>query len=191
MTNIIARISFWVTVMRDHTDFFLRGLSGKEEELIKNTEYFKDSWNSIENELSKIMDKTIQSLSPTLINNIYSTLVDFINFKEYLLKQSLICKIEINIPPTFLNHTINEANEFYRELDILHTNTRLNATEENTHLHKIWLLDNYGHADSIDFGLDFSEKELKEEAPSSGRGSARPTCSHRTRATSCGRAIAA
>jgi hypothetical protein len=68
------------------------------------------------------------------------------------------------LPPTFINHMINEALEFYQDLDKIKHRSNINLVEENILLHKIWLPDASGHAAAIAGDLDPTETIFIEEA---------------------------
>jgi hypothetical protein len=79
-------------------------------------------------------------------------------FKLKILSKQIEDKININLPPTFINHMINELEEYIRILNDL-INGDISAARD-IHLHMLWLLDGVGHADSIASTLDMTEKEL-------------------------------
>ncbi len=164
MLNPTEELSFWSGIMEDHAEFFLLTLSYREGELIKKAEHYKTQFAQYEMESKDISTKSNSNFSPNFITNVMATLLDFINFKRQLLRKLLQCQIEINLPPTFVNHQINEAMEFYRSLCMILSNEKVNPVSENILLHKIWLPDAAGHAASISGGLDPTEYLLKKEA---------------------------
>jgi len=164
MLNPTEELSFWLGIMKDHAEFFLLTLSYREDELIKKAVYYKEQFAQYEMAPKDVSIKDNNSLSPNFNANVMATLLDFINFKRHLLRKLLKCQIEMNLPPTFVNHQINEAMEFYRSLCMIMSNEKVNPTSENILLHKIWLPDAAGHAASISGGLDPTEYLLKKDA---------------------------
>jgi hypothetical protein len=84
-------------------------------------------------------------------------------FKLELLRKHLIGNIKIHLTPTFLNHMVNELEEYLRIL------THLKAGEvppvyHELHHHLLWLMDAAGHSDAIYSNLDNVEKSLREKS---------------------------
>lgn len=164
MLNPAEELSFWLGIMRDHAEFFLLTLSFREDELIKKAAHYKEQFTQYEIQSKDMSIEANNSFSPNFVTNIMATLLNFISFKRQLLRKLLKCQIEINLPPTFVNHQINEAMEFYRSLCMIMSNEKVNPVSENILLHKIWLPDAAGHAASISGGLDPTEYLLKKDA---------------------------
>lgn len=157
MINQSEIITFWTGIMRDHGTFFLMNLSSKEIEFIEGARYYKEQFTKIHNESKNQLNKEF-------INELKSLLMDFINFKCVMLNKLLTCDIELGLPPTFINHTINEALEFLEDINKIQNPVTLNPVLENINLHKIWLPDTSGHATTIMDLLDPTEKEDIEKA---------------------------
>lgn len=164
MLSPANKINFWSGIMRDHAEFFLISLSYKESEFINKARFFQTAFIKIGEE--SIAFNSPQSSVPitVLINKAMPLLINFINFKRIAIRKLLQCRIELGLPPTFINHMINEAMEFYRDLCTLSTGKSMSPTAENILLHKIWLPDASGHAASIMGELDPTETTLINEA---------------------------
>jgi hypothetical protein len=152
MLNINEKIGFWSSIMRDHADFFLMNLSSKEVDFINKTKHFKE-------EFSEINNLSTGSITNEFISRIISLISNFIDYKRLVIQRLLTCDIEISLPPSFINHMINEAVEFYKDLEDAKSNKSISLILENINLHKIWLADASGHASSIAAFLDPTEKE--------------------------------
>lgn len=151
--------------MRDHSEFFLISLSHREAESINTAACFKSTFISLLNEAKSLSGNCSPAINvEQLVNKIMPVLISFINFKRLTLRRLLECCIELNLPPTFVNHMINEAMEFYRELCKINAASTLSPTAENILLHKTWLPDASGHAASIASFLDPVEERLIKEA---------------------------
>ena len=84
-------------------------------------------------------------------------------FKLHLIRRHLIDGIELHLSPTFVNHMVNELEEYGLILQCLLEEGTLPQCHP-VHYHTIWLLDAVGHAGSIHCSLDEVENELKERS---------------------------
>jgi hypothetical protein len=157
MLNPADKIHFWASIMQDHTDFILMNLSSKEAEFINSALYYK-------NEFAKIENESKQGMTGDILERVNSILLSFIDFKRLLIQKLLRCDIQFNLPPTFINHMINEAMEFHRDLQNMQARTQSDPLIENIMLHTIWLPDAAGHAAAIAANLDPVETLLIKEA---------------------------
>ena len=66
------------------------------------------------------------------------------------------------LPPTFINHMVNELEEYLRILCFIMA--KQTAPTNPIHNHLIWLLDAAGHAAGISGDLDMVEKKLMERS---------------------------
>ncbi len=163
MLSPVERIHFWLCIMRDHTEFYLLSLSHRETESIRNVYCFQNTFIGLINEAETVATGYSADMVCNLVNKVTPVLINFINFKKQTLWKLLKCCIELNLPPTFVNHMINEAMEFYRELCSINSKP-LSPTAENILFHKLWLPDAAGHAASIANFLDPVEFALIKEA---------------------------
>ncbi|HHT38675.1 MAG TPA: DUF2935 domain-containing protein [Mollicutes bacterium] len=150
-------ICFWSGIMRDHEEFLTLSLSVNEMELIETANFFKE-------EFTKIHNLSNNNITGDFINEVMSLLVNFIEFKRYIIQKLLMCAINISLPPSFINHMINEAQEFYETLESIRRPKAVNTVEENIKLHKVWLPDSSGHATSLLMFIDAVEAFDREEA---------------------------
>lgn len=157
-------IFFWLGIMRDHADFQIMSFSPREMFYAQTAQNFKNAFINLRNRVKRVQQSSQRSyvFGRGLLNDILGVLISFINFKRILIRQLLLCNIELSLPPTFVNHMINEAVDFYYTI----CNPRIitNPTMVNICLHRIWLPDAYGHAAAIASMLDPTEKMLIEEA---------------------------
>ncbi len=84
-------------------------------------------------------------------------------YKLSLIRDQLEGKIGIHLPPTFINHMVNELEEFMLVINYLKKNQSPPIFHE-LHHHMLWLLDASGHAGSINTTLDGVEKRVKEKS---------------------------
>jgi hypothetical protein len=146
---------FWLQVLGDHSRFILGALSPEENSNIQKANYFKNLFDNLLNNAR--MDLSTEELNK--LNNLaYNAACQIRSFKLYLIKEHLIGKIKINLPPTFINHMVNEVEEY---LFILYCIMNKQPYLLNpVHYHKLWLLDGSGHAASIASSLDMAEQEF-------------------------------
>ncbi|MDF2700686.1 MAG: hypothetical protein K0Q49_2249 [Haloplasmataceae bacterium] len=164
MLNPIEEIYFWSSIMSDHGEFILTLMSPRETEFIKKANYFKTEWTKIHNEAEVIINASDTINATELVNKSVLLLKDFIEFKKIILGKLLKCEISFNQVPSFVNHMLNEANEFYRNLYLATGNKKMNPYDETILLHKLWLRDASGHAAAVSGSLDPVEAILVKEA---------------------------
>lgn len=83
-------------------------------------------------------------------------------FKLFLIKDHLVGEIKSSLPPSFINHMVNEVEEAIRVLTYLEQGQEIPLVHP-LHHDLLWLLDAAGHAGAIDADLDRVEKQLKEK----------------------------
>lgn len=83
-------------------------------------------------------------------------------FKLLLIKEHLVGDIKISLPPSFINHMVNEVEEAIRVFSYLEQGQEIPLVHP-LHHDLLWLLDAAGHAGAIDADLDRVEKQLKEK----------------------------
>lgn len=143
--DIQNKIIFWTGIMRDHCIFIYNSLSVSEVETIQKVDAFKQLFSKLQLEVNQ--NENINEL----IQKAKTLLSKFITFKKMILEKLLTCKIRLALTPTFINHMINEAYEFYRDIS---EPKEKNEVLETLRLHKIWLPDSSGHAKFIASQLD-------------------------------------
>ncbi len=154
-SEILFEHRFWLQVLGDHSRFILIALAEEEEEKIQKAKHFIHLFD-------KLLEQSRMDLEEaeiiTLNNLAYNAAREIRTFKLKIIKEQLVGKIKINLPPTFINHMVNEVEEYIFILSCI-VDKQLNLVNP-IHYHKLWLLDGSGHAASISSSLDMSEKEL-------------------------------
>lgn len=147
---------FWLQVLGDHARFIRDSLSPIEEEKVEKAKSFIQTFDELLQYSRQSLNR--QQINPlTLRANEEASHIR--EFKLELIKEHLIGDVKIDLPPTFLNHMVNEVDEYLRILPYL-------IKEETPpichplHHHLVWLLDAAGHADAITGSLDLVEKKL-------------------------------
>ncbi|MCQ6559984.1 DUF2935 domain-containing protein [Paenibacillus mendelii] len=151
---------FWLQILGDHSRFIYNALSPKEAEDIQRAQHFIQSFDRLL-ELSRAAtsDATIKTLPQEALPLTSQLRL----FKLNLLQRLLLGKVTIGLTPTFINHMVNELEEYLR---ILHALAAGEAVPRFEALHHdlLWLLDAAGHAAAIASDLDSVEKRLIEQS---------------------------
>ncbi|MBR0599969.1 DUF2935 domain-containing protein [Sinanaerobacter chloroacetimidivorans] len=148
---------FWLQIMGDHAFFIYNALSPGELSRIEKANYFFEGFQALLEEARKPLSEIeTQNLTRDALKHT----LDFRAYQLELLRDELVGEIVLGISPTFMNHMLNESEEYIRIMNSLLNNEIPVATP--LHLHKLWLPDASGHAEIIESGLDGVERSLKE-----------------------------
>ena len=163
MIDIYYKIEFWTGILRDHAEFQYNSLAPTEVDAINTAMQFMELFERYHDKVvssdRELVDKDLEQL----ITENKEAVAAFIEFKKELLIRLMTCDIALAMSPTFLNHMINEAFEFYRVLTLADQSLREHEVLENLRLHKVWLPDASGHAKHIASQLDgIEEKHIKK-----------------------------
>ena len=146
---------FWLQILGDHSRFILNSLSPKETVLIHQANQFINLFDDLlKKSHGQISDEDIHELN----REAYSAAMEIRKLKLSILTRQIDGKIDIHLPPTFINHMVNELDEYIFILNALIIGKV--PTVWDIHLHLLWLPDGAGHASSIVSNLDMSEKDL-------------------------------
>ncbi|MEK3886242.1 DUF2935 domain-containing protein [Bacillus sp. FSL K6-3431] len=151
---------FWLQIMGDHARFILDSLSPSEKSDIEIAKTFKKSFDQLLahakliNTLKEGIDLTIQT-EPLVLK--------FKKFKLTILEKLLFKNIKFHLSPTFVNHMVNELEEYERIIRYFKEGESP-PIEHELHHHLLWLRDASGHAGAIEDQLDATEKALKEKS---------------------------
>lgn len=158
--NSIKEISlfehrFWLQVLGDHSRFILNALSSKETHFINEANQFINLFDDLLGKARKQI--SVENLHE-LNYKAYSVAMKIRELKLTILSKQIENKIYINLSPTFINHMLNELEEYIKILNDL-IKCSLPHTRD-IHLHLLWLPDGVGHAETIASTLDMTQKEL-------------------------------
>jgi Domain of unknown function (DUF2935) len=147
---------FWLQVLGDHGRFIRDALAPSEKKEIDTATYFIYTF-----------DRLFQSVEATdlvqLSKKADEEAKKIREFKLELIEKMLVGKVTIQFTPSFLNHMVNEVEEYIRVLEYLKKSQTPPIFHE-LHHHLVWLLDAAGHAGAISDNLDRTEKQLKEKS---------------------------
>ncbi|MDF2716933.1 MAG: hypothetical protein K0R28_3858 [Paenibacillus sp.] len=151
---------FWLQILGDHGRFIYNTLSPKETSDIQAAQQFIQSFDRL---LEQARNTGSEADITDLNRQAYSLTVQFRSFKLNLLQRLLLGKVTIGLPPTFINHMVNELEEYFRILTELVAGK---PVPQFSALHHdfLWLPDAAGHAASIAGDLDPVEKRLIEKS---------------------------
>jgi hypothetical protein len=149
---------FWLQVLGDHARFIKNALSPDEVEEIARSICFIQSFD-------KLLEIARQETAPAriieLTSGAFQKAQELRAFKLHLLERQLTGKIGFLLTPTFLNHMVNEIEEYLRILAFLESGEAVPVFDE-IHHHLVWLTDAAGHAAAITGNLDMTEKRLMD-----------------------------
>lgn len=145
---------FWLQVLGDHARFLHDSLAPQEIELIQLANYFIQTFDQL---LGKVEVENLIELSVRAEE-------EALKLREYKLKiieRHLVGKVTIHLGPTFINHMVNELEEYLLLLKYL-TKGEVPPVFHELHHHLIWLLDAAGHSGAISDNMDRIEKKIKK-----------------------------
>lgn len=144
---------FWLQIMGDHARFLHDSLAPQEKQEIDQTVYFIQTFDQLLG--------SIQNTDPIrLSQKAEKETLKFRKLKLHIIKNQLAGKITIHLTPSFINHMVNELEEYLRLLKYLKKG-EVPPVAHEVHHHLIWLLDAAGHAGAISENLDRVEKKMK------------------------------
>lgn len=147
---------FWLQVLGDHARFILGALGPVEKSEIETANYFINTFDRL---LGRIDTTDLVHLS----KRAEEEAVKIRAYKLRLLEKHLNGNVNIHFGPTFINHMVNEVEEYIRVLEFLKKGEAPPIFHE-LHHHLLWLLDAVGHAGTIEENMDQAEKRLKEKS---------------------------
>jgi tRNA(Met) C34 N-acetyltransferase TmcA len=151
---------FWLQVLGDHSRFIYDSLSPKE------TAYIRQAQSMIQ-EFDALLQQARRNLEADEIASLTTAAqqktMQLRQFKLTLLRKHLDDELAIGLSPTFLNHMVNELEEYVRILSYL-LQGQIPPVVHPVHHHLLWLLDAAGHAGAIEDELDHAEKMMKAKS---------------------------
>jgi hypothetical protein len=147
---------FWLQILGDHSRFIFEALAPVQEAEINMASNFIVIFDTL---LERAKSDDLSSLTIEA----EAEVMNLREFKLELIRKHLIGKIKIHLSPTFLNHMVNELEEYVRILNHLKSG-EVPPIYHELHHHLLWLLDAAGHSEAISSNLDGVEKILKEKS---------------------------
>ncbi|MEH7380847.1 DUF2935 domain-containing protein [Bacillus sp. JJ1533] len=156
----VFETQFWMQVLGDHSRFLHDSLAPSEQERIKATEQFITIFDRL---LESAREAVQQNQLIILIQEGRTAAEQLRSFKLDIIKNQLVGKVKIGLTPSFINHMVNELEEWQRVSSFLVVGKSVPPTHA-LHHHLIWLLDAAGHAGGIASNLDRVEKNLFQKS---------------------------
>lgn len=147
---------FWLQVLGDHARFLHDSLGPGEKELIAQSQAFISAFDTL---LGEIGNKDLEELG----REAEKEATRLRKFKLDIISRHLVGKITIHLGPTFINHMVNELDEYLLLLEYLN-NGQVPPVFHELHHHLLWLLDGAGHAGAISDNMDRIEKKVKKQS---------------------------
>ncbi|MBB6633845.1 DUF2935 domain-containing protein [Cohnella thailandensis] len=147
---------FWLQILGDHARFLYHALSPAEKTDIQTAEAFIRSYDGLLEQARRAAAETEVS---AISRQAYDLTLKFRDFKLDLLRRVILGKVMIAFTPTFLNHMVNELEEYLRILSALVEGKPVPQFDA-LHHDFLWLPDAAGHASAIASDLDSVEKRL-------------------------------
>jgi len=155
----LFELRFWMQILSDHSRFIFDSLSPSEHQKVSQAKEFIQTFDQL----------LYQSRSTPPHNELINIIAEgrkaayeLRSFKLLIIKEHLVGKINISLTPSFINHMVNELEEWLRVSSYLVKGNNV-PVSHTLHHHLLWLLDAAGHAGAIDANLDRAEKQLKKK----------------------------
>jgi cell fate (sporulation/competence/biofilm development) regulator YmcA (YheA/YmcA/DUF963 family) len=150
---------FWLHILADHARFIFDTLVPSQIDDLQKAEVFRQQYDDLYAKADVLTEKNAIAFAI----RVEDVTKQFREFKLSLIARHLIGEMIIHLTPTFLNHMVNELDEYVRIIQYLKQGEKPPLFHE-LHHHLIWLLDASGHAGAINDHLDGVEKRLKEKS---------------------------
>lgn len=147
---------FWLQILGDHARFIFNTLSTVEKQDIQLAGTYIQSYDRL---LEQARQAKSEADSGSLSKQAYDLTEEFRTFKLDLLRRAILGKVVIALTPTFINHMVNELEEYLRILVNLVAGKPVPVFNA-LHHDFLWLPDAAGHAAAIASDLDSVEKRL-------------------------------
>lgn len=147
---------FWLQIMGDHARMILGVLAPAEQADVTKARQFQ----TIFDELLAVARGSETDAGLAELNEQADQAVSALRaFKLSLLERLLLGRVQIGFTPTFLNHMVNELEEYQRILKALLQGKPVPVFHP-LHHDLLWLQDAIGHAAGLGSDLDLTEQQL-------------------------------
>ncbi len=150
--DVLFEHRFWIQILGDHLRFFKLTLSRKEKDILYQVRNLIEKGDALQNDAD---------VNKVVLADVLDFVEQVKELKKMILALLLKSEIEINLPPTFINHMLNELEEYERILNANEYSGKIQANIWDAHY--LWLSDAAGHAASLLQTIDPIEKlKMKE-----------------------------
>ncbi|WP_102693924.1 DUF2935 domain-containing protein [Rummeliibacillus pycnus] len=158
LKSSIFEHQFWLQILMNHGQFIRDSLYPSEKEDIEKAKIFIHRFSDLHKQVESLKISDAISFAETADE----ATEQLKQFKFSILRRQLSGDIKIHLSPTFINHMVNELEEYQKVLSYLKKG-EVPPIFHELHHHLLWLSDAYGHAGVINDDLDGVEKRLKEK----------------------------
>ncbi|WP_047984324.1 DUF2935 domain-containing protein [Ornithinibacillus californiensis] len=159
LTSATFEHQFWLRVLADHARFIHDSLYPAEEKDIAKAKAFMNTFESLLEETNNLSNHNVIAFT----KQAETAAEQLKEMKLSIIKRHLTGDIGIHLSPTFINHMVNELEEYILVISYLKEGKAAPIFHE-LHHHLLWLADASGHAGAINDELDGVEKRLKEKS---------------------------
>jgi hypothetical protein len=151
---------FWLQILGDHARFIRDALSPTESLEVEQAEAFVKRYDNL-------LQRAREPLTSSELIHLSQTADKYTSrlreFKLHLLRRHLTSDIRIQLPPTFINHMVNELEEYQRILCALVAGD-IPPPAHPVHHHVVWLADAMGHSVILESMADPVERQIREKS---------------------------
>ncbi|WP_071393336.1 DUF2935 domain-containing protein [Bacillus tuaregi] len=150
---------FWLRVLGDHSRFIHDSLYPSQKEDIAKALHFIQQFDQLLAQVNQLNEGNAVAFALT----VESAVKPLKTFKLSIIARHLKGQMGIHLTPTFINHMVNELEEYQCVLGYLKEGKAPPVFHE-LHHHLVWLVDAAGHANAINDQMDGVEKRLKKKS---------------------------
>ena len=125
----LFELHFWLQILGDHGRFIHDSLAPSETEKIKTARYFITQFDQL---LATSRGSLNEGALLDLLRKSLAISEEIRSFKLVLIKEHLVGKIKISLPPTFINHMVNEVEEAIRLFAVLRKRSKATSSSPIT-----------------------------------------------------------
>lgn len=151
---------FWLQILGDHSRFIYNSLAPTENELLAIAGNFI---NVFDNLLQYVRTGIPPGSWTVFASRVMQAAASLKKFKLEIIRRHLQKKVNISLTPTFLNHMVNEVEEYLQNLGYL-VQGQCVPVKSPVHHHLLWLPDATGHAEYLRCSLDASQTHFRQKA---------------------------
>ncbi|WP_407647356.1 DUF2935 domain-containing protein [Gracilibacillus oryzae] len=150
---------FWLQVLGDHARFIHDSLYPSQREDIEKAKMFQTQYDELLTQAHTLNESNAIAFA-IMTEDITK---QFRTYKLSIIKRHVTGQMKIHLTPTFINHMVNELEEYLLILGYLKQGEKPPIYHE-LHHHLLWLTDASGHAGAINDRMDGVEKRLKDKS---------------------------
>ncbi|HZG71678.1 MAG TPA: DUF2935 domain-containing protein, partial [Chondromyces sp.] len=116
LESAIFEHGFWLQILGDHARFIHDSLSPKEKARIQEADNYRQTFDAL---LARARQIRRTEEAVQLAEEAKRVSEKLRNYKLSIIRMQLENRISIHLTPTFINHMVNELEEYLRILDYL------------------------------------------------------------------------